>query len=111
MSDDYPNDPAPPPRPVSADGKHPGAEKKMLCGILAILLGGLGIHKFVLGMNVPGIIMLVITVVCYAGSCFVVPIFGALAVQVIGVIEGVMYLTKTDEEFYQTYMVNKKEWF
>ena len=30
---------------------------------------------------------------------------------VIGVIEGIMYLTKSDEEFVHTYIVNKKGWF
>ena len=31
--------------------------------------------------------------------------------NVIGVVEGIIYLTKTDEEFYQTYVVEKKAWF
>jgi hypothetical protein len=29
----------------------------------------------------------------------------------LGFIEGIIYLTKSDEEFYQTYQVNKKGWF
>ncbi|MEX0716039.1 MAG: hypothetical protein WD066_05605 [Planctomycetaceae bacterium] len=29
----------------------------------------------------------------------------------IGLVEGIIYLTKSDEEFYQTYIVGKKEWF
>ena len=29
-----------------SDGKPAGAEKKIVAGILGILLGGLGIHKF-----------------------------------------------------------------
>jgi len=28
-----------------------------------------------------------------------------------GDVEGIMYLTKSDEEFVQTYIVNKKPWF
>ena len=31
--------------------------------------------------------------------------------SVIGLIEGIMYLTKSDEEFYNTYQVGKKGWF
>ena len=31
--------------------------------------------------------------------------------SIIGIIEGVIYLTKSDQEFYDTYMANKKEWF
>ncbi|OXA81844.1 TM2 domain-containing membrane protein YozV [Flavobacterium aquidurense] len=74
--------------------------KKVVAGILAILLGGLGIHKFILGYTQEGIIQLVIGIV----SC------GAIS-GLIGLIEGIIYLTKTDEEFYQTYQVGKKGWF
>lgn len=73
--------------------------KKVLAGVLGILLGGLGVHKFVLGYTQEGIIQLVIGV-CTCG-------IGGL----IGLIEGIIYLTKTDEEFYQTYQVGKKGWF
>lgn len=73
--------------------------KKVLAGVLGILLGGLGVHKFVLGYTQEGIIQLVIGVcTCGIGG-------------VIGLIEGIIYLTKTDEEFYQTYQVGKKGWF
>ena len=73
--------------------------KKVVAGILAILLGGLGIHKFILGYTQEGIIQIVITVLtCGFGS-------------IIGLIEGIIYLTKTDAEFYQTYQVGKRGWF
>ena len=29
----------------------------------------------------------------------------------VGLIEGIIYLTKSDEEFYNTYQVGKKPWF
>ncbi len=73
--------------------------KKVVAGILAILLGWLGIHKFYLGYTTPGIIQLVL------GICT-----GGLA-GIIGLIEGIIYLTKSDEEFIRTYQVGKKEWF
>jgi TM2 domain-containing membrane protein YozV len=77
--------------------------KKVVAGICGILLGALGVHKFVLGYTTEGIIMLCISVLtCGIGS----PVMG-----VIGLIEGIMYLTKTDEEFYTTYMANQKGWF
>jgi TM2 domain-containing membrane protein YozV len=76
--------------------------KKMMAGILAILLGGLGIHKFVLGNTTPGLIMLLVSVL----TCGV----GYMIMHVIGIIEGVMYLTKSDQEFYQTYIIEKKAW-
>jgi len=73
--------------------------KKVLAGVLAIVLGGFGVHKFILGYTTEGIIQIVITfVTCGAGS-------------LVGLIEGIIYLTKTDDEFYQTYQVNKKGWF
>jgi TM2 domain-containing membrane protein YozV len=73
--------------------------KKILAGILGIFLGSFGIHKFILGYNKEGIIQLIISVL----SC------GFLGI--IGLIEGIIYLTKSDEEFYYTYQVNKKGWF
>ena len=74
--------------------------KKVAAGILAILLGVFGIHKFILGYTTEGILMLVFSLV----TC-------GVASSLIGLIEGIIYLTKTDEEFYQIYQVNKKGWF
>lgn len=81
--------------------------KKMLAGILAIILGALGIHKFILGYQKEGIIMLVISVVLGIFTCGI----GASAMGIVGLIEGIIYLTKSDEEFYNTYQVGKKPWF
>jgi len=79
--------------------KPPGAEKKIVAGILGILLGGLAIHKFYLGYTKQGIIQLVISV-CTCGA-------GGL----IGLIEGIIYLTKSDEDFVATYITGKRGWF
>ena len=84
----------------------PSAKSKATAGILAILLGGLGIHKFYLGYNTAGIIMLLVTIL---GS-FVL-FLGPAVMGIIALIEGITYLTKSDQEFYQTYILNKKEWF
>lgn len=81
--------------------------KKLIAGILAIVLGGFGIHKFILGYNKEGIILLVVTVVLGVITCGV-----AISVAwIVGLIEGIIYLTKSDEEFYETYQANKKPWF
>ncbi len=85
----------------------PGADKKILAGILGILLGGLGIHKFVLGYTTEGVIMLVVWLV---GAVLLCGIPSAV-ISVIGIIEGIMYLTKSDEEFVNTYIRGKKAWF
>ncbi len=81
--------------------------KKLIAGILAILLGGFGIHKFILGYNKEGIILLVVTVVLGIITCGV----AASAAWIVGLIEGIIYLTKSDEEFFETYQANKKPWF
>jgi TM2 domain-containing membrane protein YozV len=79
--------------------KIPGAEKKIIAGICGILLGGFGVHKFVLGYTKEGIIQIVITLVtCGVGG-------------LIGLIEGIIYLTKSDEDFVNTYITNKRGWF
>jgi TM2 domain-containing membrane protein YozV len=88
------------------------AGKKIAAGICGILLGGLGVHKFILGFNTAGTIMLVTYLVgLITGMCLVVPIFATMAVSIIGLIEGILYLTKSDEEFYYVYGVQRKEWF
>lgn len=79
-----------------------GADKKIPAGICGILLGALGIHKFILGYTTAGLIMLLVTIL----TCG----WGAIATGVIGLIEGIIYLTKSDEEFVQTYIANKKAW-
>ena len=88
-----------------------GENKKILAGILAIVLGSLGVHKFILGYQKEGIILLVVTVIGMVLTCIGVGIFVVWATGLIGLIEGVIYLTKSDEEFYNTYQVGKKPWF
>ena len=81
------------------DWKALGADKKIAAGICGIVVGSLGVHKFILGYTTEGIIQLVISVLtCGAGG-------------IIGIIEGIIYLTKSDEEFVRTYIQNKKGWF
>src|SRR5262249_41408154 len=73
------------------------ASKKMVAGLLGILLGGLGIHKFYLGFTTPGVIMILLACTGVSG--------------IIGLIEGIIYLTKSDEDFHRDYVVNEKQWF
>lgn len=91
----------------------PGAEKKLAAGICGILIGSLGIHKFILGYQQEGLIYLamfaasiiIAFVTCGIGS------FLIMVPSIMGIVEGIIYLTKSDEEFVQTYVVNKKPWF
>lgn len=90
-------------------GAHPVTSTKdhVAAGLLAIFLGGLGIHKFYLGYNTPGFIMLAVTVL---GSVFTFGLAGGV-VWVISIIEGILYLTKSQSEFEQIYVLGKREWF
>ena len=81
------------------DWKAMGADKKVTAGICAILVGWLGVHKFILGYTTEGIIQLALGIV----TCGLT--------NILSIIEGVIYLTKSDEEFVRTYIQNKKGWF
>lgn len=72
--------------------------KRVLCGVLAIVLQGLGIHRFILGDITGGILRILLCFACGAGF-------------LISLIEGIIYLTKTDEQFIKEYQVGKKAWF
>jgi TM2 domain-containing membrane protein YozV len=81
------------PRPMHQENK------RIIAGVFALIFGGLGVHKFILGYTQEGVIQLIIGVcTCGIGG-------------IIGFVEGIIYLVKTDEEFYQTYQVGKKGWF
>lgn len=85
--------------------------KKILAGILAIILGSFGVHKFILGYQKEGIILLVISIIGYATVCFGIGGIALTVTWIIGIVEGIIYLTKTDEDFYNTYQVGQKPWF
>lgn len=76
-------------------------------GLLAIFLGVFGVHKFYLGYHTTGFIMLGVTIL---GSLLTIGI-AAGVVWLIGVIEGIIYLTKSQSEFEQLYVFNKREMF
>jgi TM2 domain-containing membrane protein YozV len=80
-----------------------GANNKIVAGICGIVLGALGIHKFILGYTKEGLIMLLVSV-CTFG-------FAATIMGLIGLIEGIIYLTRSDAEFVSTYVVGRKGWF
>lgn len=82
-----------------SDNKPAGAEKKLSAGICGILLGAFGVHKFILGYTKEGIIQIIITIcTCGLGG-------------IIGLIEGIIYLTKSDEDFVRIYVQGRKGWF
>lgn len=100
MNPDMSTEPVLSPPPV---GQIPGGDKKLVAGLLGILLGSLGVHKFYLGYTKEGLIMLLCTV-CTCG-------FAGIITGPVSLIEGILYLTKSDEEFVNTYVTNKRTWF
>ena len=84
-----------------------GAKDHVAAGLLGIFLGFLGVHKFYLGYNTAGFIMLAVTVI---GGILTLSV-AACAIWVIGIVEGIIYLAKSQSEFEQMYIVNKREWF
>jgi TM2 domain-containing membrane protein YozV len=70
-------------------------QKKLVAAILAILLGGLGVHKFYLGYIAAGVVQLILSFFCGIGG-------------IIGLIEGIIYLTKSDDDFESTYVNGDK---
>jgi TM2 domain-containing membrane protein YozV len=89
---------APPPSTVASR-----ASNKIPAGVCGILLGSLGIHKFILGYTGAGLVMLLATIL----TCGI----AGVVTHIIGLIEGIIYLCKSDEEFVRIYVDGRKEWF
>jgi|GEM_PF-369149 len=93
---------------------------RIAAGVLGLLLGGFGIHKFILGYVPAGLLMLLVSVLsfplvfvlgtftCGLGFCFLP---GVYAMSVVGMVEGVLYLTKSNREFRRTYVERQRPWF
>ena len=94
--------PTPAPAPAPAQNE----KQKLVAGLLAIFLGWLGIHKFYLGYQKEAIIML-----CVGIIGFLLCGIGTTIASIVGIIEGIIYLTKSDADFKATYVDNKKPWF
>ena len=69
----------------------PSGRSRGVAGLLALFLGGVGLHYFYMGKTNAGVIFLVATLL----TC------GLLGVitQIISIIQGVLFFTSTQEEF------------
>ncbi len=96
------------------NGLNTGGKKKVVAGLLAIFLGGFGAHKFYLGMVVPAVIYLFGSFICsiLAGitdeAIFLLPAF---IIGLFSLIDAILYLTKSDDDFQTIYVDEKKQWF
>ena len=82
-----------------SSGSSNGGSPRVLAGIMGILFGGLGIHKFILGYVSEGVVQLLLSVI----TCG--------AAGIIGFIEGIIYLARDDRKFEETYIRNHRGWF
>jgi TM2 domain-containing membrane protein YozV len=63
---------------------------RVTAGILALLLGGFGVHKFYLNKSSQGVLYLLF--------------FWTLIPSILALIDGIKYLTSTDEDFQRKYV-------
>lgn len=96
--------PMPPMLPIHAQ---PQKTDRTTAGLLAILLGGLGIHKFMMGYQQQGIIMIVISL----GAGFLTCGIASIIIHIIAIVEGIIYFSMSDAEFESTYIIGRKSWF
>ncbi|NLA27807.1 MAG: TM2 domain-containing protein [Firmicutes bacterium] len=87
-----------------------GSKNKLTAGLLAIFVGSFGVHKFYLGFTGPGLVFLLINTVGWAVTWLLMGIPNIL-LGVIALTEGIIYLTKSDEDFERSYVIEKKQWF
>ena len=83
-----------------------GNSKKIPALLLAFFLGAFGAHKFYLGYTSQAIIMLLVFL--FGWILLGIPSF---IIGIIAFVEFIIYLTKSEEDFQQTYVVGKKGWF
>jgi TM2 domain-containing membrane protein YozV len=83
------------------------SNRKLAAGLTGVFLGAFGVHKFVLGYTKPAIVMLVVSLAGGAVTCGL----ASFVMGVIGLIEGIIYLTKTTAEFQAEYIDAEKDWF
>lgn len=95
---------------IALAGPGSSSKDKTAAGLLAIFLGGLGVHKFYLGYTGSGLVYLLTNTVGFWITWIMLWIPN-VALGVMALIEGIIYLTKSDEEFEQTYVVGRKSWF
>lgn len=87
---------------LSTYGPVAGAKNRTTAGLFALLLGTVGAHKFYLGHTGLGILFLAGLLLCGVGLIATIPI---------SLIEGIIYLTKSDAEFEEVYVKGRKAFF
>lgn len=95
--------------------------RSLATGLIAVMFGVYGAHKFLLGYKKEGLIMLATTLtgvlLAIVGMflqwdwLFFTGFFICVAVEVVSIVEGLIYFSKKEWEFYGTYVMNRRGWF
>jgi TM2 domain-containing membrane protein YozV len=86
------------------------SKSKLAAGLLALFLGWLGIHKFYLGYTGPGLLFLLTNTIGWVVTWALLGLPNAI-LGIIALIEGILYLTMTDEEFIRKHIEGRHPWF
>ena len=89
--------------PVGASGDE---KSRIAAALLAFFLGAFGVHKFYLGKNTAGIVMLVVFL-----FGFILLGIPSMVIGIIAFIEFIIYLVKSDDDFYDQYVAGDKARF
>jgi TM2 domain-containing membrane protein YozV len=82
-----------------------GEKNKWIAALLALFLGSFGVHKFYLGRKTAGLIMLLCFVL---GFVIVIP---STIIMIISIIEGIIYIVRSEQSFHDLYVAGDRAWF
>ena len=107
---------------IPASSNHTVKKSKIVAGLTGIFLGGFGVHKFYLGYASQGAILLAVTlglslpVTMVVHASRIIPLIQLVGILkyipvLVGIVEGVIYLTRSDEDFQRIYATGQRGWF
>ncbi len=83
-----------------------GEKNKWIAALLALTFGGFGVHKFYLGKNTAGFIMLAL----FLGG-IVLGGIPTVLISIVAFVECIIYLVKSEQQFYDDYVAGDRAWF
>lgn len=96
---------------LASENPFGGDKNKYVAALLAFFLGSFGVHKFYLGYNQAGIIMLGVTMGGILLTIILIGVFMIMGIAIIAFVECIIYLVTSDEDFQRKYVENQRPWF